>query len=134
MLSKGNQRLCLKIKVARAKKKKTGLLEACGKNAWPYRTVALWFKAIQSGRNETVDLRRTGWHSIPQDQIDTLSTLISIDHWWAIQELSLEVGLSHQMVWHIMEMSEHEKNCCRSVPHQLIKVQKWHRQGRLKIS
>ncbi|GBN87763.1 hypothetical protein AVEN_197653-1 [Araneus ventricosus] len=39
---------------------------------------------------------------IPQHQIDIASGILSIDHLWPVQELSVEVGLSHQTVWHVL--------------------------------
>ncbi|XP_035213128.1 uncharacterized protein LOC118187059 [Stegodyphus dumicola] len=100
MFSKGDQRSRLKIEVARGKNATDcyrGLVETCGTNALPYRTVARWVQAFRSGRNETADLQRTGRRS---EQIDILSGLLTIDRRWTVRELSLEVGLSHQTVWH----------------------------------
>ena len=75
-------------------------MEACVTNALPYRTVERWVKAFRSGRNETADLQRTGRPSNPKEQIDTLSSLLTIHRRWTVRELSLEV--SHQAVWRIM--------------------------------
>ncbi|GBN16211.1 hypothetical protein AVEN_238512-1 [Araneus ventricosus] len=71
--------------------------------ALSYRTVVRWVKAFRAGRNESVDLHCTGRQSIPQHQIEILSGLLSIDGLWIARELSAEVGLSHQTVWHIMK-------------------------------
>ncbi|XP_035213421.1 protein GVQW3-like [Stegodyphus dumicola] len=106
MFSKGDQRSWLKIEVACGKNATEcyrGLVETCSTNALPYRTAARRVKAFRSGRNETADLQRTGRPSIPQEQIDILSSLLTIDRRWTFRELSLEVGLSHQTVWRIMK-------------------------------
>ncbi|GBN26454.1 hypothetical protein AVEN_60371-1 [Araneus ventricosus] len=68
-----------------------------------YRTVARWVKAFRAGPNESGDLYRTSRPSIPQHQIYTLNGLLSIYRLWTVLELSLEVGLSHQTVWHILK-------------------------------
>ncbi|GFY03627.1 hypothetical protein TNCV_3092531 [Trichonephila clavipes] len=43
-------------------------------------------------------------------QIDTLSGLISVDHSWTVQELSIQAGLSHHVVYflinELLNMSE----------------------------
>ncbi|GBM09278.1 hypothetical protein AVEN_59248-1 [Araneus ventricosus] len=63
--------------------------------------VTRWVKAFRAGLNENADLHRTGRLSIPQHQIDIVSGLLSIDGRWMVRELSLEVRLSHETVWHI---------------------------------
>ncbi|XP_035218137.1 uncharacterized protein LOC118191444 [Stegodyphus dumicola] len=99
---------------------------ASGANALPYR--ARWVQAFRSGRNETADLQHTRRPSIPQEQIDILSGLLTIDRRWTVRELSLEVGLSHQTVWRIMKKSLNmRKIASRWVPHRLTEVQKWYR-------
>ncbi|GBL94550.1 hypothetical protein AVEN_235635-1 [Araneus ventricosus] len=60
-------------------------------------------KAFRVGGNAIVDLLRTRRPSIPQHQIDIVSGLLSIDRLWTVWELSVEVCLSHQMVWHILK-------------------------------
>ncbi|GBM14561.1 hypothetical protein AVEN_34976-1 [Araneus ventricosus] len=79
MFTKGDQRAWIKIEVARGKNASEcyhGLREAC---ALPYSTVTRWVKTFCAGRNATVDLHRTGQSSIPQHEIDIVSSLFSID-------------------------------------------------------
>ncbi|GFQ92101.1 hypothetical protein TNCT_177311 [Trichonephila clavata] len=65
--------------------------------------------------------------SIPQDQIDTLGGLISIERRWTIRELSFEIGLSHQTVCHIIKKCLNMREIAAlRVPQQLIEIQKWH--------
>ncbi|GBM67848.1 hypothetical protein AVEN_216863-1 [Araneus ventricosus] len=71
--------------------------------ALPYRTVVRWVKAFRAGRNEAADLHRTGRKSIPQHKIDIVSDLLSIDRLWTARESSVEVGFSHQTMWHILK-------------------------------
>ncbi|GBN94077.1 hypothetical protein AVEN_190196-1 [Araneus ventricosus] len=66
-------------------------------------TVARWVKAFRADLDESEDLHSTGRPSIPQHQIDILTGLLSIDRLWTLRELSVEVGLSHQMVWYILK-------------------------------
>ncbi|XP_035214373.1 uncharacterized protein LOC118188118 [Stegodyphus dumicola] len=141
MFSKGDQPLWLKIEVARGKNATEcyrELVEACGTNPLPYSTVARWVQAFRSGRNETADLQRTGQSSIPQEQIGILSGLLNIDCRWTVRELSLEVGLSHQTVWHIMKKSLNMRKIpSRWVPNRLTEIQKapvctgWHPLGKI---
>ncbi|GFX84645.1 uncharacterized protein TNCV_724531 [Trichonephila clavipes] len=89
-------------------------------------TVVQLVKAFGLDWNETVDLQCTDQPSIPQDQIDILSNLLSKDRQWVLRELSLEVGLSHQKVWYIIKKCQNvEEIAVRWVPHQLTEVQKW---------
>ncbi|GBO25759.1 hypothetical protein AVEN_100080-1 [Araneus ventricosus] len=67
--------------------------------ALSYRTVTRLVKALRSARNETADLHHPP--PIPQHQIDILTGLI--DRLWTVRELPVEVGLNHQMVWHILK-------------------------------
>ncbi|GFY16600.1 hypothetical protein TNCV_2787271 [Trichonephila clavipes] len=84
----------------------------------------LWSKVFVNhethrlGWNEIVDLLRTGQPSIPQSQIDILNGLFSIDRRWTVRELSLEVGLSHKTVWHIMKKCLKERNNAALCTHQ----------------
>ncbi|GBM14925.1 hypothetical protein AVEN_213269-1 [Araneus ventricosus] len=103
MFTKYDQRSWIKIEVARGKNASEysyGLREAC---ALPYRTVAGWVKAFRAGRNKIADLHRTIGPSIPQYQIDIVRCFLSIDRRWTVWELSVEVGISHQTVWHILK-------------------------------
>ncbi|GFV96365.1 hypothetical protein TNCV_2869431 [Trichonephila clavipes] len=59
----------------------------------PLKKSSSFLNAFRSGRNETADLQRTGRPSIPQDQAEILSDLLSINRQWTDRELSLEVGL-----------------------------------------
>ncbi|GFY03293.1 hypothetical protein TNCV_1172521 [Trichonephila clavipes] len=108
-------------------------LEACGEKALPHKTVTRRVTAFLSGRNETVYLQLTGRPSIPQDQIDILSSLLSLDCPWTVQDLPLEdYNQSEKNQWtrgppphpcmhrrsqssigapHNEEVSEREENC-----------------------
>ncbi|GBM59564.1 hypothetical protein AVEN_268743-1 [Araneus ventricosus] len=79
MFIKGDLWSWIKIVVARVKNASDcyhGLREAC---VLPYRTVARWVKTFCAGRNESTDLHRTGWPSIPQHQIAIVSDLLSTE-------------------------------------------------------
>lgn len=41
--------------------------------------------------------------SIPGLWIEMLRALLATNSWWTTRELSMEVGLSHQTVWHILK-------------------------------
>ena len=65
-----------------------------GKSALRYRTVVQWVKEFNSDGNEIVDLKRIGQPFFPQDPIDILSNLFSMDCRWTVRELFLEVSVS----------------------------------------
>ncbi|GBN92635.1 hypothetical protein AVEN_142453-1 [Araneus ventricosus] len=48
------------------------------------------------------DLHHIGRPSIPQHHIDIVNGLLSLDCLWTLRELSVDVSLSHQTVWHIL--------------------------------
>ncbi|GFX08460.1 hypothetical protein TNCV_3269491 [Trichonephila clavipes] len=82
MFSERNQCPWLKIEVAGGKNATEYypvLLEDCGEKQLSYWKVARRVKAFLSSQNETADLQRTSRLSIPQDQIDILSGLISTE-------------------------------------------------------
>ncbi|GBM41328.1 hypothetical protein AVEN_241486-1 [Araneus ventricosus] len=70
--------------------------------ASPYRTVVRWVKAFREGGNVSEDFHSTGRPSIPQHQIGIASGILSIDRLWTVLELSVEDGLGHQTVCHIL--------------------------------
>jgi hypothetical protein len=93
--------LWIKIQVAHGKyahQYHQGLLEACGNDALPYRTVARWVSAFRSGRDESALMARTGRPSISDEQVQLVRGLLAIDHCWTVRELSIKVGLSQQTV------------------------------------
>ena len=62
-VTRQEQRSYVKIAVLRgiyAKERHSELTEALGNRALPYRTVARWAAAFQSGRVASADMRRTG--------------------------------------------------------------------------
>ncbi|GFW65942.1 hypothetical protein TNCV_587681 [Trichonephila clavipes] len=66
--------------------------------------------------------------SIPQNQIDIMSDILSIDNRRNAWELSLDIAVSHQTVRHIMKKCLNmRKIAARWAPHQLTEVQEWNR-------
>jgi hypothetical protein len=121
----------MKIQVARGRNAHQchqGLLEACGNDALPYRTVARWVSAFHSGRDESAHLARTGGPSISDEHVELVRGLLAVGRCWTVRELFIDVGLSHQTVWHILKNKFHmRKAAARWVPHNLTEAQKWHR-------
>ncbi|GBN56299.1 hypothetical protein AVEN_29549-1 [Araneus ventricosus] len=99
MFTKSDLRSWMKIEVARVKnasERYHGLREAC---TLPSRTLGRWVKAFCAGRNEIADPHHTGRPPF----LDIVSSHLSIDRLWTVWELSVEVGFSHQTVWHILK-------------------------------
>jgi hypothetical protein len=104
------------------------LLEACGNDALPYQTFARRVYAFRSGRDESAHLARTGRPSVSDNNVELVRGLLAVDRRRIVRELSIEVGLGHQTVWHILENKLHmRKIAARWVPHNLTEAQKWHR-------
>lgn len=76
---------------------------------------------------ENVDFYLAHRPSIPQDHIDIVSGLLLIDHLRIVQELSVEVGLSHQTMWHIINKCLNIKILPLWIPRRHTYIQKWHR-------
>jgi hypothetical protein len=131
MFTKLEQRSWIKIQVAHGKNARQchqGLIEACGNDALPYRMAARWVSAFCSGRDESAHLALTGHPSISDDQIELVRGLLAVDRCWTVRELSIEVGLSDQTMWHILKNKLHMRKIAACwVPHNLTDAQKWHR-------
>ncbi|KAJ4437343.1 hypothetical protein ANN_17482 [Periplaneta americana] len=125
------QRSWIKIEVAcgrNARQCHQGSLEACGKDALPYRAVERRVSAFRTGRNEMTHVSPTGSQFIYDEQVELVRGLLAVDHRWTVRELFIEVGLSHQTEWHILKKNLHmRKIAARWVPHNLTETQKWHR-------
>ena len=129
MFTKQEQRTCLKIQCARchtARNCHEGLVEACGDAALPYRTVAMWVRAFNEGRDNVEHMARPGCPSVSKEDVEAVSALLDTDRRLTLCELALEIGLSHMTVFHIVNKRlGMRKIASRWVPWDLTEVQRW---------
>ena len=87
-VTRQEQRSYVKIAVLRGRNARechSGLTEALGNRAFPYRTVARWAAAFQCGRVASADMRRTGRPR--SGRTDVARAVIEDDMRWSLQEL-----------------------------------------------
>ncbi|KAJ4440053.1 hypothetical protein ANN_08184 [Periplaneta americana] len=65
-------------------------------------------------------------HALPMSNSTSFNFLDSyiVDHLWTARELSIEIVLGHQTVWHILKKNLHMR---KIVSYNLTEAQKWHR-------
>ncbi|KAJ4440641.1 hypothetical protein ANN_08788, partial [Periplaneta americana] len=68
-----------------------GLVEACGKTALPYRTVARWVRALNEGRDRVENMARPGRPSASEEEVQAVSLLLDNDRRQTMKEPLREV-------------------------------------------
>ncbi|PSN43656.1 hypothetical protein C0J52_16680, partial [Blattella germanica] len=127
------QRAYIKIAVLRgqnAREFHAQLLEAVGARALPYRTVARWVAAFESGREATKDKPRTGRPRTVRTDVSRAVTqqCLENDRRWSLQDLATETGIDQATVLTILRHDLHmRKIAAKWVPHALTEQQKWNR-------
>ncbi|PSN32627.1 hypothetical protein C0J52_22380 [Blattella germanica] len=122
MFSKYEQRCFIKIQVARginARQCYTELLEACGKETLPYRTVARWANAFRRGREDVHQKRGASRPQSARDDVhvNAVRALLEELRCWTCIELAREVGVAPGTILHILKKKlKMRKICARWVP------------------
>ncbi|PSN47906.1 hypothetical protein C0J52_03370 [Blattella germanica] len=102
-VSRLEQRAYIKIAVLRgqnARECHAQLLEAVGARALPYRTVARWVAAFESGREATKDKPRTGRPRTVRTDVSraVIQQCLENDRRWSLQELATETGIDQATI------------------------------------
>ncbi|PSN46608.1 hypothetical protein C0J52_17801, partial [Blattella germanica] len=98
--------------------------------ALPYRTVARWVAAFESGREATKDKPRTGRPRTVRTDVSraVIHQCLENDRRWSLQELATETGIDQATVLTILRHDLHlRKIAAKWVPHALTEQQKWNR-------
>ena len=132
-VSRLEQRAYVKIAVLRgqnARECHAQLLQAVGDRALPYRTVARWVAAFESGREASKDKPRTGRPRTVRTDVSRaiIQQCLENDRRWSLQELATETGIDQATVHKILRHDLHmRKIAAKWVPHALTEQQKWTR-------
>ena len=106
MFSKYKQRCFIKIQIARGKNARqchTALLEACGRETLPYRSVGRWAYAFRRGREDDYQKRGAGRSQSACDEVHVKAvTALLEEHNCTCIELARVVGIASGTIFHIL--------------------------------
>ncbi|KAJ4430430.1 hypothetical protein ANN_22646 [Periplaneta americana] len=133
MFSKYEERCFIKIQIARGKNARqchTALLEACGRETSPYRTVARWKHAFRNGREDVHQKRGDVRSQSASDDVyvNSVRALLQEHRCWTCIELAREVGIAPGTILHVLKkQSKMRTICARWVPHNFKVENMWQR-------
>ncbi|PSN37524.1 hypothetical protein C0J52_14902 [Blattella germanica] len=96
--------LCKVARGINARQCHTELLEACGKETLPYRTVARWANEFRRGREDDNKKRGAGRPQSASDyvHVNVVRALQEEHRCWTCIELAREVGVAPGMILHVL--------------------------------
>ncbi|PSN58357.1 hypothetical protein C0J52_12991 [Blattella germanica] len=117
MFSTYEQRCFIKIQVARcinARQYHTELLEACGKETLPYRTMARCVNAFRRRREDVHQKRGAGRPQSARDDVhvNAVRALLEEHHCWTCIKLTREVGVAPGTIFHLLKKKLKMRKIC----------------------
>ena len=121
----------LKLQAKRCKNARqgySGLLEVCGRETLPYRTVARWANAFPRGREDFNLKRGAGRPQTASDDVhaNAVRALLQEHRCWTCIELARQVGIVPGTFLHILKKKlKVRKICARWISHNFKGENMW---------